>query len=104
MVVGAGQGPSFESGLPEPEFAKLVQEEADGSPPRVFALVEEHGERMDCEIYAWGLEFERRATVFDPDGTLWAKCASADGAHALFSRIRKVRLVWPAETVPHPRR
>lgn len=40
----------------------------------------------------------------EADGTLWAKCASADGAHALFSRIRKVRLVWPAETVPHPRR
>ncbi|MEU6267855.1 hypothetical protein [Saccharopolyspora shandongensis] len=108
MVVGAGQGPSFESGLlgslPEAEFAELVQEEADGSPPRVFALVEEHGERVDCEIFAWGLEFEQRASVFDLDGMLWARCASADGAHALVSRIRNVRLAWPSEAVPRPRR
>ncbi|MDA3642578.1 hypothetical protein LZ318_39355 [Saccharopolyspora indica] len=86
--------------MPEPEFAALVQEEADSSPPRVFALVEEHGDRVDCGIYAWGLEFEQRASVFDPDGTLRARCASADGAHALFSRIRNVRLVWPSEAAP----
>ncbi|MGI8306791.1 hypothetical protein [Saccharopolyspora hattusasensis] len=108
MVVGAGQGSSFESGLipgslPDDEFAALVQEEADGSPPRVFALVEEYGQREDCEIFAWGLEFEKRAAVFDLDGTLFARCASADGAHALFSRIRNVRLAWPSAAAPQPR-
>ncbi|MCI2421710.1 hypothetical protein MOQ72_30170 [Saccharopolyspora sp. K220] len=107
MVVGPGRDSFFESGIllgsmPEDEFAELVQGEADDSPPRVFALVEEHGERADCSLFAWGLEFEERASVFDLDGVLFARCSSADGAHELFSRIRKIRLVWPATSLPDP--
>jgi hypothetical protein len=107
MVVGAGREPVVESGvmlasMPEAEFAELVREEVDDAPPRVFALVEEHGERADCAIFAWGLEFEKRAAVFDLDGVLRASCASAHSAHRLFSRLYKVRLVWPSTVADQP--
>lgn len=42
------------------EMAELVAEEA----PRLFAVVQEYGNRVDGCIAAWGLAFEDRAKVF----------------------------------------
>lgn len=96
VVVGSAAESGSEPGpISEEEFSRLVQVIVDDFQPRVFALVEEHGDRIDGELFAWGLEFEGRAAVFAPEGELYAKCDSATKAHHLFSRIRKIRLVWP---------
>ncbi|MBA8825899.1 hypothetical protein FHX42_003265 [Saccharopolyspora lacisalsi] len=97
-VSGAGEE-SVEEPSPwsmsEDEFATLVQEIADEDVPRVFALVEEFGARECAGLYAWGVEVGDRASVFAEDGTAFAHCDSAAGAHEMFSLIRRVHLVWP---------
>lgn len=86
---------AFEVGsFSEEEFADLVQGLVDDDAPRVFALVEEVGERLDGGIFAWGLEFGDWAAVFRTERG-FIKCASAASAHGLFSRARALRLVWP---------
>lgn len=101
MVANAAVGSSVDTedgpeSIPEDEFSALVQEIVDDYTPRVFALVEERGDRIDGRIFAWGLQFDERATVFCPEGRLFAKTTSADSAHRLFSRIRNLRLLWPS--------
>lgn len=79
----------------EEEFAELVQGLVDDHAPRVFALVEEIGERLDGGIFAWGLEFGDWAAVFRTERR-FIKCASAASAHGLFARAHALRLVWPS--------
>ncbi|RCW39543.1 hypothetical protein DFQ14_11628 [Halopolyspora algeriensis] len=104
MLAGAGDGSSGESRddgpepsrLSEEEFAELMREIAEEDLPRVFALVEEFGERECAGLYAWGVEVGDRASVFTADGRPLAHCGSAAGAHEMFSLIRTVHLVWPS--------
>lgn len=86
------------SSLSEDEFAQLADEIANDSPPRVFALVEEFGNRECADLYAWGVEVGERASVFTHDGQAVAHCSSALGAHKMFSMVRKLWLVWPTGT------
>jgi hypothetical protein len=74
------------------ELAALVAEEA----PRLFAVVQEYGERVDGRIAAWGLAFDDHAWVLPVDHlgrmTLPAP-EQALGRFTIGSRIR-ARLVW----------
>ncbi|MGH3870644.1 MAG: hypothetical protein ACRDSR_03850 [Pseudonocardiaceae bacterium] len=78
----------------EPEFAALAEGLVADFAPRLFALVEEIGERVDGRIFAWGLAFEDRAEVVGVDRTIRGSFASADSARLMFSRCGKMRLVW----------
>ena len=48
----------------EEEFAELVAEMVAEGAPRLFAVVQEFGERVDGRIAAWGVALEDRAEVF----------------------------------------
>lgn len=62
--------------------------------PRVFALVEEQGEREDGWVFAWGLAFEERVCVVRESGGLVESFESAACAHDTYARRRTLRLVW----------
>ncbi len=83
----------------EQEFAQLVGELVTNEAPRLFALVEEHGERADGWLLAWGMAFDDHVEVVGIDGGLRGTFPSAERARWVFSRRVKVRLVWvDAET------
>ncbi len=87
----------------EEEFAEGVRELVASSAPRVFALVEEYGERVDGWVIFWGMAFddEERAEVVSADFCSsglgvrsFGSFSSAERAQQTYSRRRKVRLVW----------
>lgn len=83
-----------ESLCSEEEFAQEVRELVAQEAPQLFALVEEYGERVDGRIVGWGIAFEDHVEVLGANGGLCASLPSAERAHRLFSRSRKIRLVW----------
>lgn len=58
----------------EEEFAEEVRELVASSAPRVFALVEEYGERVDGRIIAWGMASTMRMSTLR-----WSASAVACG-------------------------
>ncbi len=85
----------------EEEFAQEVAELVADEAPRVFALVEEHGERVDGRVIAWGMAFDDHAEAVSVGRGLRGSFPSAERAHRAFSRRAKIRLVWAdAETAP----
>ncbi len=78
----------------EAEFAALCEGLVADFAPRLFALVEEAGERLDGRILAWGMAFEDHAQVVGADRAFRGKFRSAESARELFSRYAKMRLVW----------
>jgi len=85
----------------EEEFAQEVAELVADEAPRVFALVEEYGERVDGRVIAWGMTFDDHAEVVSVGHGLRGTFPSAERARRAFSRRAKIRLVWTdAETAP----
>jgi len=78
----------------EPEFAALLRMLVADCAPRLFALVEEAGERLDGRLFAWGMAFEDHAEVVGVDRVIRGSFESADSAQRLFSCRAKMRLVW----------
>ncbi len=78
----------------EPEFAALAERLVADFAPRLFALVEEQGERVDGRIVAWGMEFEDGAEVVGTDYTRRGSYSCADTARLMFPHCGKMRLVW----------
>jgi hypothetical protein len=78
----------------EEEFAQEVRELVADEAPRVFALVEERGERADGWIVAWGMVFEDRVEVIGAKGGLRMTARSVDRVQRVLFRRRKIRLVW----------
>jgi hypothetical protein len=83
----------------EEEFTQEVRELVAADAPQVFALVEEYGERVDGWIEAWGMAFDDHIDVLGVNGGLHASLSSVERVHRVFSRRRKIRLVW---TSPAP--
>lgn len=81
--------------LCEAEFAEMVDEMIAGEAPRVFAVVQEYGERVDARIAAWGLAFDDRAKIVDLDGAFMS-LRNPERATQLFGRGDQIhaRLVW----------
>lgn len=84
----------------EEEFAEEVRELVDSSVPRLFALVQEQGERLDAWVMAWGLEFEDgRVQIVRADRGLGGVFDSVAGVLRRYSRSRKIRLVWTTSAI-----
>ncbi|WP_017973052.1 hypothetical protein [Actinopolyspora halophila] len=80
---------------------EMAEPELPDPGPRVFALLERHGEH-GTELFAWGVEIGAHASVFHPDGVILAHCESGTDAWEMFSIIRDVVLVWPRRADQHP--
>lgn len=78
----------------EEEFAAELADLVAGERPRLFALCEEIGDRVDGWVVAWGLAFEDRAEVIGTDDRGRASCESAETALRMLGRRRRLRLVW----------
>ncbi|WP_245556000.1 hypothetical protein [Actinopolyspora mortivallis] len=80
----------------ESRFVELVRELVSENAPRVFAVVQEYGQRVDARIAAWGIAFEGRAEVVAVEENLRMRVSSPEVAVRLFhlgTRVR-ARLVW----------
>ena len=79
----------------EEEFAELIAEMVHDEAPRLFAVVQEIGEREDGRIAAWGMAFEDHAALLR-DHSTWLSVSSPDRARQILSRAPDVsaRLVW----------
>ncbi|MGH3930226.1 MAG: hypothetical protein ACRDTF_09660 [Pseudonocardiaceae bacterium] len=89
----------------EEEFAEEVRELVASSAPRVFALVEEYGERVDGRVVAWGMTFdeEEHTEVINVGFSRYGSFNSAEQAQRLYSRSsRKIRLVWTSTLATRP--
>lgn len=95
----------------EEEVAEEVRDLVASSVPRVFALVEERGERADGRILYWGLAFDEEDCADDEPRTIVISASShlrggsfssAEAAQQIFSRRRKIRLVWTSTPATHP--
>lgn len=80
----------------EQEFAAVLQSMVADCAPRVFAVVQEFGERVDAEIAAWGMAFDERAEVVTVDGRMRMRTRSLDNALRAFAWGDEItaRLVW----------
>lgn len=80
--------------IDEPTFAAILEGMVADEAPRLFAVVQEYGERMDGVIAAWGMAFDDHADVVGR--YLQASVATPDDAVRMFrvgEHIR-ARLVW----------
>ncbi|WP_326556663.1 hypothetical protein [Micromonospora sp. NBC_01796] len=81
-------------GTPE-EFHQLLLELATDYAPRRFAICEEHGDRIDGRVFAWGMAFEDHAWLCADDSSLVGKFATAENAVRVLSRGgRRLHLSW----------
>lgn len=81
----------------EVEFAALLDTMVVTSAPRVFAVVQEFGERLDGWVAAWGFAFDDRAEIFAIDDHSRLSLEKPENALHLFSSGRhqvRARLVW----------
>lgn len=80
----------------EAEFIELVDELVDDEAPRLFAVVQEYGERVDGRIAAWGMAFEDHAEVIGVDHGVHVRLRSPERAARAFRRRPHItaRLVW----------
>jgi hypothetical protein len=80
----------------EAEFGALVNEIVTEHAPRLFAVVQEYGNRVDARIAAWGMAFNGRAVVTSTRGGAFQTLARPEHAVRLFTRGTRVssRLVW----------
>jgi hypothetical protein len=81
----------------EEEFAQLLAEMVADCVPKLFAVVEEYGDRVDAACVAWGMAFEDCAFVVSDDGTLKFCVSSPERALRFFARgtFIRPRLIWP---------
>ncbi|MFI0463731.1 hypothetical protein ACH347_06590 [Saccharopolyspora sp. 5N102] len=109
MLVGAGKTLSSHpldmliadpSGKPPmcsaEQFAELADVLVADAAPRLFAVLQEYGERVDVRIAAWGMAFGERAEVISTDRSLRMSVASAEEARRAFSWGSHIsgRVVW----------
>ncbi|MGH3907817.1 MAG: hypothetical protein ACRDTE_27100 [Pseudonocardiaceae bacterium] len=80
----------------EPEFAAIVESTVADEAPRLFAIIQEYGERVDGRIAAWGMAFDDHAEVVSVAHGMRGSLRAPEDALRLFhlgSHIR-ARLVW----------
>lgn len=85
----------------EDEFAELVKAMVVEEAPRLFAVVQERGERVDGRIAAWGMAFADHAEVVSGRGSLFS-IRDPERACQLLSHAPEVtaRLVWVTPPAP----
>ncbi|MGQ0841337.1 hypothetical protein [Actinokineospora sp.] len=80
----------------ERRFAAILEEMVADEAPRLFAVVQEYGDRVDGRIAAWGMAFADHAEVVSVTRGLRMSLHAPDDALRLYkfgSHIR-ARLVW----------
>lgn len=80
----------------EPEFAAILEEMVADEASRLFAVVQEYGDRVDGRIAAWGMAFADHAEVVWVERKRRMSLQAPENALRLFkfgSYIR-ARLVW----------
>ncbi|MGH3905496.1 MAG: hypothetical protein ACRDTE_15120 [Pseudonocardiaceae bacterium] len=92
----------------EEEFATLLENMVADEAPRLFAVMQVYGERVDARIAAWGMAFQDRAEVVAVDRRLRMNLQAPENALRGFNlgRHMRARIVWfdpgaatPAEDV-----
>lgn len=80
----------------ETEFNKLIESMVADFAPRLFAVVQEYGDRVDARIAAWGIAFDDHAAVVGVDGGLWMSLQAPENALRGFAWGSHItpRLVW----------
>lgn len=78
------------------EFAEPVNDLVTSQVPRLFAVVQEYGERADARVAAWGMAFEERAEIVSVEGRARMSVRCLDRAVRRFARgaLVSARLVW----------
>ncbi|MFE0023165.1 hypothetical protein [Amycolatopsis sp. NPDC059021] len=78
--------------------AEMVAEDA----PRLFAVVQVYGDRVDARVGAWGMAFENRAEVVTPDGRRRLVLGAPERALRWFARPANVtaHLKWVDPAAP----
>lgn len=80
----------------EIEFTAIMEAMVADNAPRLFAVVQEYGERVDARIAAWGMAFEDHAEVISVERGLRMSLQIPENALRGFNfgtHIR-ARLVW----------
>jgi hypothetical protein len=83
-------------GLDPAVFELLLAEIVANDPPRLFAVVQELGERVDARVAAWGMAFEDHAELVGVDRQMRASLGKPEDALFLFRSGERIqaRLVW----------
>jgi hypothetical protein len=78
------------------EFAAIVEQMVADQAPRLFAVVQTYGGRLDGRVAAWGMAFDEGAEVVSIDRGLRMSLEAAETAPMLFALDRQIeaRLVW----------
>lgn len=88
----------------EAEFAELMDEMVLDEAPRLFAVVQVCGERVDGRIAAWGLAFDDRAEATSVCGRLRVSSSSPERVVRRFALHPDItaRVVWVQTSVSGP--
>ncbi|MBM7776461.1 hypothetical protein JOD54_006665 [Actinokineospora baliensis] len=79
----------------EAEFAALLTGTVAAEAPRVFAVVEEFGERSDARIAAWGMAFPDHTELVGVHRPLRMSLSAPESALPLFTRDHtRAHLIW----------
>ena len=80
----------------EDECSEIVEEMVADEAPRLFAVVQVYGERVDAQIAAWGMAFEDHAEVVSVTGTRRMSLPAPERALRRFTVGTHVRarIVW----------
>jgi hypothetical protein len=96
------------TGLPplcgEERFAELQAKMAADEAPRLFAIFQEYGERVDTKIAGWGMAFDGHATAISTDRSVRLQLSEPEDALHAFnfgSHIRS-KLVWVDPSLATP--
>jgi len=96
-AVLTGEMPEPDSSPPfsDAKFEALIRELVTDDAPRLFAVVEEYGDREDAHVGAWGLAFPDHAEVVTAEGTLRMRVQSPDSTLRFFLAPNvTARVVW----------
>ena len=80
------------------EFTDLVNGMVTDHAPRVFAVVEEYGNRVDAKVVGWGLAYDDHADVIGVHGAVHLGVAAPDKVLTRFGWGDRLtaHIVWPA--------
>jgi hypothetical protein len=80
----------------EREFAAILEQMVADEAPRLFAVVQEYGDRVDGRIAAWGMAFTDHAEVVSAEHKQRISLQAPENALRLFKFGNHIRahLVW----------
>ncbi|MBA0124380.1 hypothetical protein H0B56_02360 [Haloechinothrix sp. YIM 98757] len=80
----------------EPRFTEILEGMVADAAPRVFAVVQEYGDRVDARIAAWGMAFESHSEVVSVERGMRMSLQTPECARRGFAWGSHIhaRLVW----------